>query len=362
MIKIITSTRRSYKMKKVLSLTIFFAFVFVGMTVTSGLYAKEKSPDTNKEKESKTGCAQPCPSAKAGTATHACTAECADTLCSTKMDPKKDEFQSWILSSQHEYVFAKALIDYRLINGSFPKGVAELINSGLLVVWPADPRTGKPMKLVPSLKPVESDLGKIAYVRKSDTEASFQIVVKVDGKYSIYELPCCQTLDAYFGETAEKIKDNKCLIRGSFEEAMKGAFSAAITRSDYLKGKNSPKTVADIANRNFFLIKENLKPDFVSDNIDKALFFEVGIATLDGELVKFGRATTCMNDCTGKEKIDKFSWITSVADTEKEWVDDSNAYGKLRNVQYFYSTKLAKNGGADYPPQMIISKQDILGK
>lgn len=349
-------------MKKVLSLTIFFAFVFVGMALTNGLYAEEKKPDTNKEKESKTGCATPCPSAMAGTATHGCSAECADKLCSSKMDPKKDEFQSWILSSQHEYVFTKALTDYRLINGSYPKGAAELINSGLLVVWPADPRTGKPMKLVESLKPVESDLGKIAYVRKSDTEASFQIVVKADGKYSIYELPCCKTLDAYFGATAEKVKNYKCLTRGSFEESVKGAFTAAITKPEYVKGKSNPSNIADIANRNFFLIKENLNPNFISDNSDKPLFFEVGIATLNGEPVKFGQATTCMNDCTGDEKVEKFSWITSVKESDKEWVDDADAYSKLQNINYLYSTKLAKNGGAGFAPEILISKQDILGK
>jgi hypothetical protein len=346
-------------MKKLRSLTIFFAFVLVGIILTSGLYAKEKTPDANKDKKPMAGCAEPCPSAKA---TGGCGAECAKKLCSTKMDPKKDEFQSWILSSQYEHVFTQALINYRLVNGKYPKGVAELINSGLLLVWPADPRTGKPMKLTPTLKPIEKDLGKISYVRKSDTEASFQIFVKLDGKYSIYELPCCKTLDAYFGKTAEKIKNNKCLVKGSFEEVLKGAFTAATSRSDYLNGKNSPKTVGEIANRNFFLIKENLKPDFLSDNDAQAVFFEVGIGSLNGELVKFGKSTTCMADCTGKEKIDKFSWISSVADSEKEWVDDSNAYGKLQNVQYFYSTKLAKNGGANYPSEMLISKTEIIGK
>ncbi|MBU1024216.1 hypothetical protein KKB99_08045 [bacterium] len=286
---------------------------------------------------------------------------CGDKLCSSKMDSKANAYPSWILSSDNEINFSKSLIDYRMINGKYPADVKQLIESGLLVVWPANPVTGQPMKLVNKIEAKKEDFGKIAYVRESDNKAYFEIVISPDKKPTVYKFPCCQTVNAEMAGLEGTVKNPSALKVDSFERIMGGAFSAALSYDGFTNGKATPNTIGKAINHNFFLIKENLKPDFISADPNKSLYFEKGIATLDGELVKFGRSTIALGGCCEKDEpqIETFCWVSTVQDSDKEWVDDMNVYNRLKDKKYFYSTHEILNGGIAYDNGVLISKSEI---
>ena len=284
---------------------------------------------------------------------------CADKLCSTKMDSRKNEYPSWILSSDNEINFSKSLIDYRILNGKYPSDVNELIESGLLVVWPANPATGKPMKLVDKIEAKKQDFGKIAYVRESDEKAYFEIVVSSGKTASIYKFPCCQTVNAAMAGLEGFENYPKALKVDSFERTMGGAFSAALSYDGFTNGTATPNTIGKAINHNFFLIEENLKPDFISSDPAQSLYFEKGIATLDGQPVKFGRSTMALGE-KDEQQVETFCWVTTIQDSDNEWFDDIDAYNRLKNKQYFYSTHEILNGGITYDTGVLISKNDIV--
>jgi hypothetical protein len=318
----------------------------------NSLAADKKCPESGKTKEG--GCQNQC-----GKSLGASCGDCAGQLCSTKMEGVKEKYPDWILSSSNEVYISDSLIAFRKINGRFPKDVGELIDSGLLLAWPANPETGKPMKLVKSISPKTEDFGKIAYVRKSDSEANFQIVINVDSKPTVYKFPCCKTVSAELEGINGKTSVPTQVRKETFERCLTGIINTGLMRNEFRTGSKKPVTASDLFTKNCFLIKQNLKPDFISGSSQKPFFLEKGIATFKGNPVKFEKCTTSFQE-NGKAMTDTFFWVAPLKESEDSWYGDESVWNNLQSKVYFYSTEQALKGSLNYPANILISKNDIL--
>ena len=315
--------------------------------------AKPKSTDATKTEK----C---CKATGAQQATAGCQMDCADSLCSSKMNSLDNKHPAWILSSLHEEAFSLPLVEFASIYGRFPNDIAEFIESGLPLAWPADPETGKPLRIFDTVRPRKEDMGKIAYIRKSDCEAHFETVIPLKGDYAVYQFPCCKKARLIMADYQSSNTPKDIIREDSFERTMSDLLSMASQRIE-TSSKSEKKTgFRESMKNNFFLIKNNLKPQFISADPKKALYFERGLATLDGKSVKFEEYSVKSLDEKGKQFLDHYYWVEPLFEKNVDLSGDDTAWNRLTGKEYFYSTRLMLTGDFVIPSELQMTREQIL--
>ncbi len=274
------------------------------------------------------------------------------------------ETQKWILNITGEPFLTSPLVLFFEKNQRYPYDVAEFLDSGLLIAWPANPSNGEPFRLVDKVELKKEDIGKIAYVRESDSEAYFEIVDfdKTTNEnfirripYEGFERKALDDFDRYINKDKLDL-----LIEEDFRANMESIISAAFMRPEYRSGEKTPSGFAEAANGNFFLIKENIKPSFISGDASQPLFLEVGLALLDGRAVEFYEYTfRFLSHPSGKEYNRHITSIEPIEDS-LEWWTDQDEFDRLTNKEYYYSTRMILNDSLETPEDVLISKSEIL--
>ena len=286
---------------------------------------------------------------------------------------KRMDEDKWVLSVMNGGGFSGLLNTFYILNHRYPYDVDELLDSGLMLIWPADPSTGEPMKFVENKKLTVDDMGVISYIRESDSNAYFEYVLRQPGtdEYIVRNIPQAGLLSRNT-ENANRFMNigrSDLLIQDNFRENMMSAFSLSLRRSEYRMGDSVPTDFAEAVNGNFFLIKENIKPTFINSNPDTPLFFECGIAMLDGKKVYFmewtytdvARGGFKVKDMSPLGEFDRHHVIINSITNPME-VISSDRYSQLTNKLYFYSTRLILDGTLEIPNEVLISKSEILGE
>jgi len=271
------------------------------------------------------------------------------------------EKEKWILHGMREHCFSSALPLFYRINNRYPVDVKELIDSGYLLAWPADPSSGKPLRLVDKVKPVKDDLGKIAYIRTSDSNAHFEIVDYNDAEndYAIRELPYPPAGQSLLS----KLQDNNSpakAIEGVFMANMTDLIGIAMHKPEYRFGEKHFDSFDKAVEGNYFLIKENIKPSFISADSSIPFFLEIGVASLDGREVEFFEATFRSTTPTGREYIRHMTWEEPLMDSLDIKYNDEEAVNRMTGKQYLYSTRMLLDGSLNIPQKALISKKEIL--
>jgi hypothetical protein len=267
---------------------------------------------------------------------------------------------SWILDMHHTSAVLRPFQNFFLLNGRFPYDVKEFLDSGLILVWPAYPQTGEPMKLVKKVEPNANYLDKIAYVRKSDSEAYFEFVKYFEARneFGILDFPPKFVRDRYTSSTyVNKYSDKAPLLAQTFHKMMNSLYAATIQRDEYLQGAIIPSTVEETVKGNFFWIKENMAPDFLSTSPDEYVFYEWGIAEIENVPVAFFRFTLPYETSAGNVRPAKYMDIRSL-EGGRSYTDDY--WDLLTNMKYIYSSKQLVEGTFSVSDEIMISKDQIL--
>ncbi len=273
------------------------------------------------------------------------------------------ETHKWILNIFGEPFLTSPLVLFFAKNQRYPYDVAEFLDSGLLLAWPANPSNGEPLRLVDKVELKKDDIGKIAYVRESDSEAYFEIVDfdKTTNEnfirripYEGFERKALNDFDRYKNRGKLDI-----VIEDDFRANMEAIIGSAFMRPEYRSGEKIPSGFAEAANGNFFLIKENIKPSFISGDSSQPLFLEAGLALLDGRAVTFFEYTFRFLPMARKEYIRQIIYIEPIEDS-LEWWTDQELFDRLTNKEYYYSTRMILDGSLETPEDVLISKSEIL--
>ena len=266
----------------------------------------------------------------------------------------------WILGMHAAPAIMRPFKNFYLLNGRFPYDVKEFLDSGLILVWPAYPPTGKPMKLVDKVEPNANFLGKIAYIRKSDSEAYFEYVkyFEVGNEFGFLNLPPKFVRDRYTSSTYENKYSAKIPLQAqTFHKMMNSLYAATIQRDEYLKGAIIPTTVEETVKGNFFWIRENMAPGFLSTSADEYVFYEWGIAEIENVPVSFFQFTLPRESSDGIVRSSKYMHIESL-DGRKDYQDEY--WDLLTNKKYIYSSEQLVEGTFSVSDEIMISKDQIL--
>lgn len=266
----------------------------------------------------------------------------------------------WILDMHGAPAIMRPFQNFYILNGRFPYDTKEFLDSGLILVWPAYPQTGKPMKLVNKVEPNANYLDKIAYVRKSDSEAYFEYVVYIEegNEFRILDFPPKFVRDRYISSTyVNKYSDKTPLPAQTFHKMMNSLYGATIQRDEYLQGAIIPTTVEETVKGNFFWIRENMAPDFLSTSADDYVFYEWGIAEIENVPVSFFRFTLPRESSDGIVRSSKYMNIESL-EGGRSYKDES--WNLLTNMKYIYSSKQLVEGTFSVSDEIMISKDQIL--
>jgi len=275
------------------------------------------------------------------------------------------EDQNWILGPIGEPTFSSPLVMFYAMNQRYPYNVAELLDAGHLLAWPADPATGKPLKLVENRRLKIEDVGMISYVRESDSNAYFEIVYfnPYDDETTVRKIPyegffnkAMENFDRYQSRDKVDIK-----IQNDFYRQMQALIEIALRRPEYRIERATPSGFVEAAHGNYFLIEENIKPDFISADPDIPLFLEAGIAVLNGKMVQFHECIfSSLLEPSGKERLRHFTVSTPLGLSMDSWSDQEN-FDALTQKEYYYSTRMLLDGTLEIPEEVLISKSEILG-
>jgi len=270
------------------------------------------------------------------------------------------EEMKWILNPVRESNFAYPLVLFYVINNRYPNDIGEWLDSGLPIAWPANPATGEPFKIVKKIEPKKDDLGKIVYVRESDLSAHFEIIDFHEkmGGYYVREIPYPPAVEGWLEETRKERLDLE--IEDNFQHRM-SIVILALQRPEYRFGEKVPSGFEEATHGNFFLIKENIQPSFISDDPSRPLFLERGLALLDGRAVKFAESTFRSLTPTGREYVRHLISIAPLVDSFETW-NDEETWARLTNKEYYYSTRMLLDGTLKIPDGVLISKAEILGQ
>lgn len=293
-----------------------------------------------------------------------------DVICQAGEDEDL-RFRSMFSSTSGFWeVLTVPLITFYNIHGRYPVDVEEFLQSGLLLIWPADIVTGEPLKIVKHVNPVKDDIGKIAYIRESDHKAYFAAVnySPKDNAYSVSKLPHS---DDYVDHVSSKFAQayaeytNDSILKLRFIQHMVGIFSMTSQRASHNARQHGESTlnIEDSLKGCFFWIEDNIKPGFMSASPDIPVFFEWGYGRLHGEPVIFYERTTSffhkLEDNPHRDPM-----IKHVRKLSKELSlgrqDREQAWDQISDITHFYSTKKLLEGTLDLPSSVVISIDDIL--
>jgi len=213
--------------------------------------------------------------------------------------------QKWILNITGEPILSSPLLLFYAKNQRYPYDMREFLDSGYLLAWPANPTNGKPMTLVENRKLSIEDIGIISYVRESDSNAYFEIVYydMYDDETIVRKIPSTGTMNKTLSSINLHQSKGKLdiKIQNVFKTNMEWLINSAFMRAEYRSGEITPSGFAEAAHGNFLLIEENIKPSFISSDPEFPLFFEAGIAVLDGRVVEFYEYTFTVLTQSGKK-------------------------------------------------------------
>jgi hypothetical protein len=266
----------------------------------------------------------------------------------------------WILDMYSAPAFIVPFENFYLMNGRFPYNVKEFLDSGLILVWPAYPPTGEPMKLVDKVETNADYLGKIAYIRKSDSEAYFEFVkyFELVNEFGILDYPPKFDRDRFTSPSYKNLfSDRIPLPADTFHDMMNSLYGGTIQRDEYLQSAIIPTTVEETVKGNFFWIRENMAPDFLSTSPDEYVFYEWGIAEIENVPVSFFRFTLPHENSYGEVRPSKYMHIESL-DGMTDYPDEY--WNRLTNMKYIYSSKQLVEGTFSVSDEIMISKDQIL--
>lgn len=284
------------------------------------------------------------------------------------LDPKSRQIaekSAWILDYTGESIITAPLELFRGLNNRYPNDIGELIDSGLLLAWPADQTTGKSLEVVGKIENSRDFFGKIAYIRKSDNEAYFEILDYTDNvdNFFIRKIPPDEIREQT-DKTLDYMRNlgrDDILIAQNFKMNIRLLISSAFLRPEYRFDGKIPVDFAEAVRGNFFLIEQNLAPSFISDSQSEPLYIETGLGYLDGIPCSFEMSKGISITPSGKEFVrTDYSMIPLMDSIDLSPKDED--YARLTDKQYYYSTHLALNGTLNLPKSVLISRGEIIGQ
>ena len=176
--------------------------------------------------------------------------------------------------------FSYNLLRYFSIYDEYPTSMAKLVNSGLIVFWPINPLTGKPVRVIRDILENEYKYaGEICYVFDSSVsgyfKGNFETTRSRGWLYS--EFP-----DVMDTSTAEKLKKNspKAFAEEQPYRFAKSVVSLFGTFKDLRMDDESsrfPRDIEELLAEDFMILKEFYRPEYTGEDEEEAGFYDLGV-------------------------------------------------------------------------------------
>ena len=249
--------------------------------------------------------------------------------------------------------FADALYRYYCIHGEYPISFKYLINSGLLVVWPINPLTGKPVRIVKKINKEDYEFaGDISYINPSANEGYFEGIFQTErtGVWKYMKFPDIIDKTAFLKLIKEKPKSYSEEPPVRFAKSIVSLFGTLKTLNLGIKEK-LPETTSELLNNDFRIIREFYKPVYTGSDENADGFFELGVDLAGGFWYSKYRI---YGDYTHKF-AQKFPNIGLKLE-ESEFVDEK--FPKLKSPIKLLSAELYPDA-KKLPQDIVISVDDI---
>ena len=176
--------------------------------------------------------------------------------------------------------FSHALFRFCSIYGEYPSSPRQLVKSGLIVVWPINPLTNKPVRFIRKIR--EGDYkyaGEMCYVFDSTKSGYFKGIFETTRSmgWEFYEFP--ETIDQ------SKLDELRASDSDSYSEKEPYRFAKSIVsifgafKNIHLDKRNGrlPQTIEELFGRDFRILSEYYRPKYTGDDSKEGGFFELGV-------------------------------------------------------------------------------------
>ena len=176
--------------------------------------------------------------------------------------------------------FSHALFRFCCIYGEYPSSPRQLVKSGLIVVWPINPLTGRPVRFIRNIR--EDDYkyaGEMCYVFDSPKSGYFKGIFETTRSigWEYYEFP--DTVDQ------SKLDELRKSNPESYSEKEPYRFAKSIVslfgtlKNIHLDKKTGklPKSTEELFGNDFRILREYYRPKYTGDDNEHGGFFELGV-------------------------------------------------------------------------------------
>jgi hypothetical protein len=179
--------------------------------------------------------------------------------------------------------FADALYRYYAIHGEYPISFKYLLNSGLLVAWPINPLTNKPVRIIKNIDKEDYQYaGDIAYKNPSANEGYFEGIFQTErtGVWKYMKFPDIVDKSAYLKLKKEKPESYSEDPPVRFAKSIVSLFGTLKTLNLDVK-ERLPETTSELLGNDFRIIREFYNPIYKGTDENTNGFYELGV-DLDG--------------------------------------------------------------------------------
>jgi len=249
--------------------------------------------------------------------------------------------------------FADALYRYYCINGEYPISFKYLLNSGLMVAWPINPLTGKPVRIIKKIEKEDYEYaGDISYINPSANEGYFEGIFQTErsGVWKHMKFPDIIDKVAFLKLMMQKPKVYSEDPPVKFAKSIVSLFGTLKTLNLDIRG-HLPETTSELFANDFRVIREFYKPVYTGKDENVDGFFELGV---DLEWGFWYSKYRTAGDYTHKFAL-KFPFI-NLKLNDREFVDER--FPALKSPKPLLSPSLYPDAKS-LPRNILISRDDI---
>jgi hypothetical protein len=176
--------------------------------------------------------------------------------------------------------FSHALFRYCCIYGEYPVSARTLVKSGLIVVWPINPLTGRPVRFIRNIREGEYKYaGEMCYVYNSPKAGFFKGIFETTRSmgWEYYEFP--DVVDQSKLEQLKKSNPESYSEKEPYRFAKSMASLFGTLKNIHLDEKTGklPKSTEELLGNNFRILREYYRPKYSGDDDQHGGFFELGV-------------------------------------------------------------------------------------
>lgn len=181
--------------------------------------------------------------------------------------------------------FAHALFRFCCIYGEYPSSPRQLVKSGLIVAWPINPLTNKPVRFIRNIR--EGDYkyaGEMCYVFDSAKSGYFKGIFETTQSvgWEFYEFPEIinqSKLDELRGSKSESYSEKEPY---RFAKSIASLFGTLKNIHLDKKTGRLPQTTEELFGNHFRILSEYYRPKYTGDDPEQGGFFEIGVDIKSG--------------------------------------------------------------------------------